>query len=72
MVSFVRRPDGPAMAVPVSTQSIALNMPRPGWRVNSKYGGLMDLPKTRDLLARQTNSLLLVSHPVGRRDGSAD
>ena len=31
--------DGPIFAAPVSLRSIALNMPRPGWQVNSEDGG---------------------------------
>ena len=42
-VPLLRAPDHPVLAAPAPATTVALNMPRPGWRVNSQYGPLLTL-----------------------------
>ena len=42
--SFLRRPDRPVLAASDPAPSIALNMPQPGWQVNSEIGPCRDCP----------------------------
>ena len=48
---FDRLLHGPAFALHSITRSIALNMPQPGWRVNSEYGPLTMQFRRVDIMA---------------------
>ena len=45
---------GPALAAPVPARSIALNMPRPGWQVNSEYRSVCVVRRSARLMPRNS------------------
>jgi hypothetical protein len=66
----------PVLAVSAPATITALNMPRPGWRVNSEIGGLLQFPRIVSLpptttLAAASRVIASTVHPTASRTEEA-